>query len=762
MKKAALLSLLILFISGQTYSGTPKEDLLQAPGARASAMAGAFCAVADDYSAYFWNPAGLIFVEAPMAAVYTDTVLKGGEFSLGLSYQQPVPMGASAGISVMKNFHSNSNFGRDLYYLTAAAFLDDAKSTAFGVNMKFIHSYIADYEAWGFTPAFDFGLLYFPKILEGKMRFGMSIRDIDSSIEWNNGTSERIPAVFKAGAVYMFDKSALVALDFEASDYGGNGMPGRTAIQLGGEKKFYVLNAGEFGIRAGFNWKEAIDPNYKFTFGLSYERTEFAANYVFIPGMLGDTHKFDFNYFFGEQEKQPEEEKKKPDEKKSPAEKVIYAAIYKNMSFETSSRYVSPNNDGRNDSVIFSIKNIPERQPGSEWKLLVTDSAGKEVYAARGGSRIPDAVPWDGMGQGKAALPDGDYTVAFMIEADGEKAYEKARVITVDTAAPAFTQDVSPKYFAPHPKSAANRMEITVIPKYRDIEAWVMAVKDSEGSIIRKFSGEGAPPKLGWDGKDALNNTIIDGEYTVNLALRDFAGNVYEQSEKFTADTYISKFTVLPAARAFKPGAAGVSFSPSARDSSRVKTWDLEIRDSNGRLMASFNGRSPSVKFVTWNGADDENVYARSGSAYFYKVRINQKNGISIEDEGIIQSSLPKFDGTGIELTLAAVDFAAKNDDLPVGEYAYLNQAAEAVKQYAKNYNLFIKGYATDYDDKDKNIELSLKRVKAIADYLINQGGVPAENIYTWGIGDGSYFLEVDKVLIKKNAKRVEIELMTK
>ena len=762
LKKAVVISILILLASGHVYSGAQKEDLLQAPGARASAMGGAFCAVADDYSAYFWNPAGIVFIEAPVAAVYTDTVLKGGEFSLGLTYLQPVPLGASAGISVMKNFHSNSNFGRDLYYFSAAVFLDEKKRSAFGANMKFIHSYIADFETWGFTPSFDFGFLYFPEILDGKMRFGLMVRDIDSSIKWNNGTTEKVTGVLKAGAAYMFDKSALVAFDFEISDDGRNGTPGRTSVQIGGEKKFYIINAGEFGVRAGFNWKEAIDPNYKFSAGLSYERPEFAVSYVFLPGMLGDTHKFDFNYFFGEQEKTPAKEEKKQEEKAPPADASFYTAAFKNMSFDISSRYISPNADGRNDTLIFGIRNIPERQPGSEWKLLILNSAGEEVYSASGGSRIPDTVPWDGLGRGKKSLAEGDYTAVLAVTAEGAKVYEKTRTITVDTAAPSFTQAVAPKYFAPHPKSSANRMEISVNTGYQDAQAWVMAVKDRAGSIVRKFSGEGAPPKLTWDGKDALDNPLKDGDYTVNIALRDFAGNVYEQSEKFTVDTYISKFTVNPSVRVFTPGVSGVSFVPSARDSDRIKTWDLEIRDSNGRLMAAFNGRSPSVKSITWNGADDENVYARKGSAYFYKVRMNQKNSIVIEEDGIIQSSLPKFDGMGIELTLAAVDFAAKSDDLPPGEYAYLNQAAEAVKQYAKNYNLFIKGYASDYDDKDRNLELSLKRIKAIADYLVNQGGVPAENIFSWGIGDGSYFTDIDKVLIKKNARRVEIELMTK
>ncbi len=755
-----MLSLLIVFVCGRVYSVAPKEDILQAPGARASAMAGAFCAVADDYSAYFWNPAGLVFVTAPLAGVYGDSVLKASEFSLGLSYAQPVPvLDMSAGISVMKNFHSDSNFGRDLYYLSLAFYLDEQKRSAFGANMKFIHSYIIDYEAWGFAPSFDFGLLYFPEILDNKLRAGVMIRDINTTMIWNNGGREKVPAVFKAGAAYIFDKSALAAFDFEASAYGESGLPARASIHLGGEKKFYVINAGEFGVRAGFNWKEAVDPNYRFTFGLSYARKEFAVNYVFIPGALGDSHKFDLGYIFGEE---APSEKKKPGMETPEKAADYYAAAFKNLDFDISSRYISPNNDERKDTAVFMIKNIPDRESDSAWKIEIRDSSDNVVREFGGGSRMPESVTWDGAGPGKKILPDGDYRAVLVIEAGGVKAYEKSRMISLDTAAPSFRLDITPKYFAPHPRSRFNKMDISVNTRHSDIEAWVTAVKDGKGSIIRRFSGEGVPAKLTWDGKDALENTIIDGEYTINYALRDFAGNVYEQSEKFTVDTYISRFSADPENRLFTAGKNGVVFRPSARDSDRVRTWDLEIRDGAGRLMAAFNGRSPAVRAVTWNGADENNVYARSGSPYYYTVRVNQKNGIVTETTGMIQSRLPEFEGMGIELTLAAVDFAAGSYDLPPGEYAYLNQAADAVKQYAKNYNLFIKGYAADTPDKEKNLELSLARIKAITDYLVFQAGVPAESIYTFAIGDGSYFPSVEQVLIKKNARRVEIELMTK
>lgn len=759
MKKTALLSLLILSILGGAYAGTPKEGLMQAPGARASAMAGAFCAVADDYSAYFWNPAGLVFVRAPLAGVYGDSVFKASEFSLGLAYAQPVPLDMSAGISVMKNFYSDSNFGKDLYYLSLAFYTDDEKRTAFGANMKFIHSYIIDYETWGFAPSFDFGMLYFPEILDNKIRAGIMIRDINTTIVWNNNTREKMPAVFRAGAAYIFDKSALAAFDFEASVYGENGPPARASIHLGGEKKFYVVNAGEFGLRAGFNWKEAVNPNYKIAFGLSYARKEFAVNYAFVPDALGDTHKFDLGYIFGEEE-QPG--KKRPETETAEKKEGYYAEVFKNVAFEISARHISPNNDTRNDTVQLLIKNLPEREPSAAWKIEIKDAEGKTVRELGGGSAIPASTVWDGAGMGNRPLPDGDYTVVLAIEAEGAKVYEKARVISLDTTVPSFRLAITPKYFAPHPRSRVNKMEISVNAQHNDAAAWVMAVKDAKDSIIRRFSGEGTPPKLIWDGEDALGNRLMDGEYTINFALRDFAGNVFEQSEKFTVDTYISRFLVEPESRLFTAGKSGVVFRNSERDSDRVRTWDLEIRNRAGKIVAVFSGRSPAVRSVTWNGADENNVYVRSGSPYYYTVRVNQKNGIVIETTGMVQSALPEFEGTGIELTLAAVDFAAGGHDLPPGEYAYLNQAAEAVKQYAKNYNLFIKGYATDTQDKDKNLELSFERIKAIADYLVSQAGVPAENIYTFAIGDGRYFPSVEQSLVKKNARRVEIELMTK
>jgi OmpA-OmpF porin, OOP family len=129
--------------------------------------------------------------------------------------------------------------------------------------------------------------------------------------------------------------------------------------------------------------------------------------------------------------------------------------------------------------------------------------------------------------------------------------------------------------------------------------------------------------------------------------------------------------------------------------------------------------------------------------------------------ESLVQSLPPDFEGVGIELTLAAVDFADGSKDIPATEYGYLNQAAEAVKKYAKNYYVILKSYATDSEDADDNLKLSVDRAMAIKDYLLTQG-VPEEFIYATGYGDGEYTGVARKEEAQKNGRRVEVELLTK
>jgi outer membrane protein OmpA-like peptidoglycan-associated protein/flagellar hook assembly protein FlgD len=740
-----------------------KDDIMRAAGTRAVGMGGAFVSIADDYSAYYWNPAGLVVLDTGSANVFFDSVFSGKEAGFGANFTYPLPADQTAAFTYMRTNYTSSDFYNDFFYFTYAGWLHDDKSSSFGVNFKFLSLAAGAHNSGGFATSIDAGVMIFPEFLDGKMKIGLVAQDLDTMISWSNNIKERVPVFYKAGASYAFDKTSVAALDIGFLDYGHMRRP-QFAFNLGGEKWFMNKIIGNFGVRAGWQWREALDPNSKFAIGASYSRDEFTVNYVYMPGFnnLGDTHKLDFSWFLINREKggprnalvvQPGEMARGDIE--------LITEKFKPMQFDISQKYISPNGDKKMDTVDLILKGGPAAAAGVNWKLEIINGAGQKVKEIKGAEIVQPLLTWDGSDDSGKTVKDGDYTAMYAFTMDNKSVWSKTRVVTVDTSGPRFTLVLAPRVFSPAKKAGAKKMEIKVSPKDRDIKSWKLSIRTRQGSVLRKMSGDGFTDRIFWAGDDALGSTIKDGDYEIALDAEDFAGNTYEQVELLTVDTYESKFNLQPENRFFSMGTESVNFVSNGRDTDRIKKWDLEIRDRKANLIKAFRNNGPAIKNIKWKGTGDRNTYSRKGSIFTYRLVIGQKNGMETVREGIVQSLPPDFEGVGIELTLAAIDFPAGSKDIPVAEYGYLNQAAEAVKKYAKNYYVIIKGYATDSGDEDGNIKLSVDRVMAIEEYLAGQG-VPEEFIYDNGYGDGEYAGVARKEEATKNGRRVEVELLTK
>jgi outer membrane protein OmpA-like peptidoglycan-associated protein len=250
-------------------------------------------------------------------------------------------------------------------------------------------------------------------------------------------------------------------------------------------------------------------------------------------------------------------------------------------------------------------------------------------------------------------------------------------------------------------------------------------------------------------------------EREADIEAVDFAGNIFRVKEKFSVDTSLAEYSAAPESRIFEPGTnARIVFKTG--DGAKIKKWDLEIFDSSGALVRAFRNRSVAVSYAEWDGTNAANVFVRAGSAYRCRVTVTQKNEIVTSREFMIQTKLPVFTSLGMRLTLAAVDFTQGSSDIPAEKYEFINQAAEAVERYARDYYLFIKGYAADSVNAEENLQLSLDRAMQVRDYLVKEKGIPPGNIYVNGLGDGEYTEEVTRGYIEKNSRRVEVELITK
>ena len=760
----ALNFLIIICIIPFSLSSTViKENVLKSAGARAAGFGGAFTAVADDYSAFFWNPSGLVLVDRVSGTVFYDSVFKNSQTDIGINFTYPLYDNYTLAFSYFHTGYAGSVFSDNELYFTGAAYLDDKKMYALGGNFKFYNTSASDLNVNGNSAGLDIGVMVFPDILEKKIRFGFMAQDLDEAVIWNNNITQRVPYTFIMGSAYSFDPSATVSMDIDILQSEAGKYHSRTGVDIGGEKWFLNHIIGNFGVRGGFSWREALDPNYKFTLGFSYGREDFVLDYVYIlpVNSLGETHKINVSYFFGGRSEQKAVEPEKPAAPVNEADVALYAEKYRLVDLGISQKYLSPNKDGILDFVELALKNKPADFKGIGWKLQIATQAGEVIKELSGMDKVPETYIWRGDNTAGETAADGDYTASLFLFAQSKEIWKKSRVVTLDNTAPAFDVVLYPKVFAPVKTSGIKELTIDIKTKADDIKSWQLFMQDAEKHIVKKLSGDGFTGRLTWTGRDALDNAIKDGDYTATIIMTDFAGNKYEVSEPFKVDTYVTRVKITPDKRIFKPVKESVSFTADFGEPDRIKTWDFEIYSGN-TLVKIYKNRAPASKKLSWDGTDENLKPVRAGSPYQYKVTVRQKNEITAEQTGIIQTALPEFKDAGIELTLAAVDFAAGDRSLPVTEYGYLNQASEAVKKYAKDYHVYIKSYSTDAAGADQNMALSIDRALSVRDYLVTAQGVPADNVYIAGYGDGTYAAGVASKEIAKAGRRVEVELLTK
>ena len=751
---------------------TVKNDILRSPGARAAGMGGAFTAVADDYSAFFWNPAGLVLDNHISGTLLYDSVFRNKENDGGFNYTLPVYDNYTAAFSYIKSTYDSSGYEDDTLYFTGAAWLDDEKKYALGGSFKFMNTSISNYNVYGRTGSFDLGVMVFPDMLDKKIRFGFLAQDLNAVMMWNNGINQDIPYLFKVGSSYTFDPTAVVDMDIDILQSEASRYHSRTGINIGGEKWFMNRIVGNFGLRGGFAWREAFNPDYNFTFGMSYSREYFEFDYTYSPGVdsLGETHKLNFTYYFGSREtlKQAEqvtstasEAAQKSVTVSAAADMALITEKFKNMDMSISSKYFSPNNDGVMDSVDYILRNNPPDSIGIDWSFTVADAKGTPVRNLKGTGALPAFFTWHGDNNDGITQADGDYAAALSVNYSGIEIWKKSRVVTLDNTAPAFDMALSPKVFAPSKNSSVKELAIGLKTKAEDIKSWQLAIVDDQKHSIRKMSGDGFTAKLSWGGKDALDNPVKDGKYSADITMYDYAGNSYFVSEPFVVDTRVSEIKIKADPKAFVPAKGKALFTVDFSEPQLVKSFDFEILGSNKKPIKLFTGRTAASKKIIWDGTDEKSAPVKQGAAFTYRIIVQQRNGMKNTEEGVIQTALPEFKDAGIELTLAAIDFAAGDSAVPADENSSLNQATEAVKKYAKEYYLYIKGYSTDGGGAEAEIKLSIARAEAVRDYLV-EAGVPESNIYVAGYGDCTYGGSLSKAELAKAGKRVEVELLTK
>ena len=222
MKRKLIFSLLALaafLAAAETFppvmAGQPGYEFLRTQaGARASALGGAFVAVAGDIYSVYYNPAGLATLGFPAAGAgapvqqvafsYLNHFL---DFQSGfLAYAHR--LGASGTVAAALRYldygqfdrtdelgNKQGTFGAGNFLLQVGYGFELSRNFSVGIGLKYIHGKIAQYSssAW----AADFGLLY--RIPSQDLNFGFAVLNSGQVLDPYVETKDPLPVSYRLG-----------------------------------------------------------------------------------------------------------------------------------------------------------------------------------------------------------------------------------------------------------------------------------------------------------------------------------------------------------------------------------------------------------------------------------------------------------------------------------------------------------------------------------------------------------------------------------
>ena len=263
-------------------------------GARSLSMGGAFVAIADDPTALYWNPAGIVSIESPMAHFYHSPWIADVQFNHS-AVVVPLDRSSSFGFFItsvtmdeMQVRTVKSPQGTGEYFSVSNVALAGSYARrltdrfSFGVNMKFIQEKIWHMNAGGL--AVDLGSLFVTK--NSGLRIGMSVSnfggkismdgydtevdyDVDETMYGNNDKIDAslnsmdwpLPLVFRAGVSKDVVQSDIHKLTLAADaihpnnnvEYINLGFEYilRNMISIRGGQAFYGMDKSEQGLTFG-------------------------------------------------------------------------------------------------------------------------------------------------------------------------------------------------------------------------------------------------------------------------------------------------------------------------------------------------------------------------------------------------------------------------------------------------------------------------------------------------------------------------------
>ncbi|MFP4384180.1 MAG: FlgD immunoglobulin-like domain containing protein [Spirochaetia bacterium] len=319
----------------------------------------------------------------------------------------------------------------------------------------------------------------------------------------------------------------------------------------------------------------------------------------------------------------------------------------------------SPNGDGRKDFLII----FQETSREESWVGTVTDSEGNERYSVTWKGNAESKYSWNGRNEEGELLEDGQYFYQLSsTDLAGNSVRSNIVDFEIDTRETPVQLSFESSHFSPNGDGRKDTQTFSPELGITDsVDSYEIAVLDTGGRKIKRFTGEGVPPStVVWDGKSDEGNLVRDGEYRASFTAEYKHGNKPSAvTSLFTVDTLFPEITVKTPTRLFSPDGDGNKDQITITQSSSPEDlWEGVILDSEGDEVDSWFW-SGETEDLVWDGTDNAGNTVSDG-IYSYRVSSEDKAGNKTVE--LIQNIQVDTKPTPVNVTVSTGFFSPNGD----------------------------------------------------------------------------------------------------
>lgn len=417
----------------------------------------------------------------------------------------------------------------------------------------------------------------------------------------------------------------------------------------------------------------------------------------------------------------------------------------------------SPNGDGRKDSLTPSIKT----EGDDEWEAMIVDGRGSAVATWKWKGTAPN-VEWNGKDAAGNIVADGSYR--FLVRSEDVAGNRTARTIDgliVDNRPTRVFVTSSAHGLSPNGDRAFDDIRFGLVVNLKEgIEEWKIEIIEENGTVRRTLgpggepgaAADAIPDSIVWNGRDP-NGSVHEGRFSAKFSVLYRKGDLATAVVgPFVVDITPPALSLTSTPKWFSPDNDGIedelSISLSARDSSPLESWALEIKEPQPPATAFYkvDGKGAPTSRIVWDGRSQKGELVQAATDYPIMFSSTDIWGNTSKIESMIGVDVLVIrEGDILKIKVPSIIFRENGDDFGGlaqetvdNNLRVLRRIAQILNKF-RDYKVKVEGHAnpvfrTAAEERNELQPLSEKRARAVLTKLV-EFGVDSARLSSIGMG---------------------------